>query len=162
MVQIHALADHGIEVELALAIELQIVGGVDVKTVGAHQRAGEGLLQVEMARFQGEALTPGNGPHDHRLAPRGQAVEALGGQGGVAHRVEGVVHPAAAHALDLFDRVDIGVGLTHQHGVGSAETLGYIELVGGDVDGDDLAGAGDAGSLDDGVAHPAGAEHRHR
>ena len=65
---------------------------------------------------------------------------------------------AAGHVFDRFDRVDFG-GVD---AVGGAELLGEIKLVVEDVDGDDAAGAGDAGALDDVEADAAAADHGRR
>ena len=84
-------------------------------------------------------------------------VERLGDESGCADDLERVVGAAAAgEAMHLRD--DVAVGRVDR--VGRAELQRHVALQRDRVDGDDRDRAGDAGTLDHGLADATAADHR--
>src|SRR6187397_2259490 len=72
-----AHADHLVQLETALVVEVDVLRHVDLEVVAAHGRALDLLLAQEYAPVQLDLLTHRDHADDRRRATRAQAVERL-------------------------------------------------------------------------------------
>ena len=160
MLQAHGVGDEGFELNLAshgvfhhagqLAAALDAAKGRTQPLAAGHQLEGAGL---DLLAGTGHA-------DDDRLAPAAVgAFQCRAHHVHIADAFKAVIHAPARHLDDhLLDGLVEVLGV---HAVGGAEGPGQVELAGVGVDGDDAAGLGQLGTLDNGQADAAQAEHGH-
>src|SRR4029453_16813468 len=159
LVEGDGLGDEPVEIVAAPQVQVdqyrEVAGGQAVAVPGRPQRPAA-AVEVEHAQVDPH-LRVGDADLDH--GPGMVAgVEGLLHPLRVAHRLHGHVGAEAAGELaDGADRVDPA----RVDQVRGPQPPAQAHLAPVDVDGDDLAGAGQGGGVDGGVPEPAAAEHGH-
>src|SRR3989449_1078232 len=152
-------ADHLVEQESPLAVELEVERDVDAEAVGAHPRRLHPTLRADGHPGELDLRVRREDTHDGRRAPDRQTLDGLPHQSRVPDGLEGMVHPCASgERADGLHRVV----LRAVDDVSRAHSLGHLELGLEHVDADDLSSAADARALDDRQPDAAAAEHGHR
>src|SRR5205085_6386231 len=100
VLELAAAADHLVELQPALAVELDVAGHVDLEAVAAHAAALDLLLAQEHRPVELDLLPDRDHADDRRGAARLDAVEALLGRDLEPDRLERVVDAAARHRAD--------------------------------------------------------------
>ena len=138
VVQRHAVAEHAVDVELAVHPQLHEPGHLAAALDAAEGRAGDAAAGDQEARHDLEQLALA-GDADHRREPPGLArrLDRLAHDLDVAGGLEGVV--AAVAARELAQRIDDAVA--GEHRVRRAVVARHREALLREVDRDDLLGA---------------------
>ena len=157
LIEADALAHHAVDRQLALLVERDEARDVAHRHAASHVAALDGLLLADQpALLEREVGGDRRQARRHRgAAPARHQIGRLHGLDG-AGEVEGVVDAAVGEVAHLLHVV----GVLGVHRVGGAELAGQAELVVGEIDRDDAAGAGqhrthqaaqaDAAQADDG------------
>src|SRR4029453_17063168 len=118
-----ATADHLVQHQAALAIELQVARNVRAKPVAAHARGLHLALRPDRHPRELDLRVRGHDTHDRGRAPDGEALDGLPDERGVTDRLEGVIDPRAAR--ERAYRLD-GIVLRSVEDVRGAHALGYL------------------------------------
>src|SRR5580700_8783047 len=139
-----ALADHVVEVEAALQIEIDVLRHVDAEAVRAHVGALQFALGEKHVAVDFDLLADGDHADDGRGAAGLERVECLLGGFFETDRFERVIDAAAGHLSDFLD----WIAARRIDGVGRAHPLGHRELALEHIDRDYFARARDSRTLD--------------
>jgi hypothetical protein len=151
-----APADHVVEIQAALPIEIEILGHIEMEAIRAHKAALEPLLYEQMPRLEFYLLIRRNCADQRGETARRKAIDTLLEHARIPDRIEGIIDAAVAQPFDLAHRV-------HRRpieGIGRPEVFRDLELALTNVHRDDLARAGDPRPLDHRNPHAARAKYR--
>src|SRR5262245_43161602 len=158
VLELAATADHLVELQPSLAVELDVARHVHLEAVAAHAAALDLLLAQEHGPVELDLLADRDHPDDGRRAAGTDAVEALLGRDLQTDGLEGIIHASVGHRADHLRGV-VGLGVDRVRG---AQLARLLELRLDRVDGDDHPRPRDARALDRRQTHTAGAEDGHR
>ena len=155
--RVAAPADHRIQIQPSLAIELQIVRNVGAELVRSHARGLHLALRPDRHPRKLDRRIRRQHADDGRGAAHRQALDRLAAQRRDSHRLERMIdtQPLGQRAHRLHRIV-----LRAVHGVRRADALRHLQLGIELVHRDDLPRAADARALHDRQPDAAAAEHR--
>ena len=105
VLELAAAADHVVEIETPLQVEIDVTRHVHAEAVRAHIAALHLALREQLGAVDFDFLADRNHADDGRGAARLDTFEALLGELLHTHRLEGVIDATAGQFANRFDRV---------------------------------------------------------